>query len=59
MDKNQYECYQWARQQTGVDPVQGAPAPAQQQSKVGRGVVRGAVCGLAISDIAGRLRIGQ
>ncbi len=53
MDKDKFECYQWARQQTGVDPVQGAPAPAQQQSTVGRGVARGAVGGLAISNIAG------
>jgi len=53
MDKDKYDCYQWARQQTGVDPVKGSPAPAQQQSTVGRGVARGAVGGLAISNIAG------
>jgi len=53
MDKDKYECYQWARQQTGVDPVRGAPAQEQQQSTVGRGMARGALGGLAIGNIAG------
>ena len=52
MDKDKYECYQWARQQTGIDPVQGSPAAAQTQSTVGRGVARGALTGLAIGNIA-------
>lgn len=53
MDKDKFECYQWARQQTGIDPVSGAPAAAQTQSTVGRGVARGAVGGLVIGNVAG------
>ena len=53
MDKDKYECYEWARRQTGIDPVRGAPQPAQTQSTVGRGMVGGALGGLAIGNIAG------
>ena len=52
-DQDKYQCYQWARQQTGTDPVRGAPAPSRNQSTVGRGVAGGALGGLAIANIAG------
>ena len=53
MDKDKYECYQWARRQTGIDPVQGSPAAAQTQSTVGRGLAGGALGGAALGAIAG------
>lgn len=53
------ECYAWAKQQTGIDPVAVATTPTQQPGPaVGggervRGAARGALGGLAIGAIAG------
>ena len=52
------ECYVWAKQNTGIDPVAlaGTPVQAPQQSAAGgaaRGAARGAVGGVAIGAIAG------
>jgi YMGG-like Gly-zipper len=53
------ECYTWARQQTGIDPVAVASAPTKEQGPaVGsgtrvRGAARGAAGGAAIGAIAG------
>ena len=53
LDKDKYECYSWAKQQTGFDPMQQPKAtepPPQQQAQqggVGRGAVRGGAVGLA------------
>ena len=54
-DKDQYECYQWAKQNTGVDPVQGTPQASSSSGDgtVARGTVRGALGGLVIGNIAG------
>jgi hypothetical protein len=53
------ECYSWAQQQTGIDPVAVAGAPTQQEGpaagggeRVG-GAARGALGGAAIGAIAG------
>ena len=58
MEKDKFECYNWAKQQTGFDPMQvptATSAPPPQQSE-GPGVVggagRGALGGLAIGAIA-------
>jgi hypothetical protein len=57
--KDKGECYAWAQQQTGVDPValaqQGAsaPPPSGPQGERARGAARGAVGGAAIGAIAG------
>lgn len=53
MDQDKYQCYEWARNQTGIDPVRGSPAPAQTQSTVGSGIVGGALTGLVIGNVAG------
>jgi len=59
MEKDKFECYTWAKQQTGFDPMQvptaTAPPPKQEAKKggVGRGAVRGGVTGLAVGAIAG------
>lgn len=52
------ECYVWAKQNTGIDPLALAatPAQAQQQSgggTVARGTMGGAAAGAAIGAIAG------
>ena len=49
LDKDKFECFQWAKQQTGFDPMAvptaSAPPPQQEAPKggVGRGAVRGGV----------------
>jgi flagellar biosynthesis/type III secretory pathway protein FliH len=58
-DKDKYECYDWAKQQTGFDPMAQpkatAPPPAQeaQQGGVVKGAARGALVGVAVGAIAG------
>jgi hypothetical protein len=49
MDK--YQCYNWAKDQTGVDPMVNQ-VPAQAQEKQG-GALRGAARGAAIGAIVG------
>jgi len=57
--KDEGECYAWAKQQTGIDPVAVANQPTKQEGPaVGggertRGAARGAVGGLAVGAIAG------
>ncbi len=58
-DKDEYECYQWAKQQTGIDPLapqqaQAAVQPAQvPPGGAVRGAAGGAAAGAAIGAIAG------
>jgi hypothetical protein len=51
------ECYGWAKGNTGIDPAAVATAPAPAQSGPGgervRGAARGAVGGAVIGSIAG------
>jgi hypothetical protein len=55
-DKDKYECYDWARGETGFDPAQ-AQQPAQttaqgsQQPKSAAGMVRGAAGGAAVAEL--------
>ena len=58
-EKDQFECYTWAKGQSGFDPMAPptatAPPPAKEapQGGVVRGGAVGAVGGLAIGAIAG------
>jgi outer membrane lipoprotein SlyB len=58
-DKDKYECYNWAKQQTGFDPMAQptatAPPPTQEASRGGvvRGAGRGALVGVAAGAIGG------
>jgi uncharacterized membrane protein len=58
-NKDEGECFAWAKQQTGIDPAVVASQPTQQEgAAVGggeraRGAARGAVGGAAIGAIAG------
>ena len=57
-EKDKYECYTWAKGQTGFDPMQvptaTAPPPGQEapEGGVARGAARGAAVGLAAGAIA-------
>ncbi|MDD5759495.1 MAG: YMGG-like glycine zipper-containing protein [Desulfobulbaceae bacterium] len=57
MEKDKYECYSWAKQQTGFDPMKAQPqAPPPSQGPTGevvRGAAKGALAGVAIGAIAG------
>ena len=54
-NKDSYECYNWAKAQSGIDP--GAPPPPAQPGQRARGAVggaaRGAALGAAVGAIAG------
>jgi hypothetical protein len=58
-EKDKFDCYTWAKGQTGFDPMQvptATTAPPQegaQQGGVVRGAGRGAVTGVAVGAIAG------
>ncbi|OEU59242.1 MAG: hypothetical protein BA870_01745 [Desulfuromonadales bacterium C00003094] len=56
VEKDKYDCYQWARQQTGFDPMQvpvAKTAPPQQKGGALRGAAGGALLGVAVGAIAG------
>jgi hypothetical protein len=56
-EKDKYECYTWAKQQTGFDPMAmpTASAPPPQKEAQQGGFMRGAVRGGAIGAIAGAI----
>ncbi|THB72078.1 MAG: hypothetical protein D6B25_17500 [Desulfobulbaceae bacterium] len=67
MDRDKYECYTWARQQTGFDPMQSPQAtapPPQQPPRSGvaagtmKGSMKGAMAGGAAGVITGNPRKG-
>lgn len=63
MEKDQYECHNWAKQQTGFDPMAAnPPPPTDSQSDTARGVVKGgavgALGGLAIGSLSGNAGAG-
>ena len=54
--KDEFECYQWAVQQTGFDPTKAQQTPQQQTTQRGgavRGAAGGALLGAGIGAIAG------
>jgi len=62
MDRDKYDCYSWAKQQTGFDPMHAQapahppsvqPPPGASTGSVVRGGARGAALGAAIGGIAG------
>jgi hypothetical protein len=58
-NKDEGECFAWAKQQTGIDPMAVASTPTEQTGPAAgggervRGAARGAVGGAAIGAIAG------
>ncbi len=57
MEKDKFECYSWAKQQTGFDPMQTpqATAPPPQQEAQQGGVVRGGARGAALGAVGGAI----
>ncbi len=59
LEKDKAECYNWAKSQSGFDPMQpptpSTPPPQQTEprSNAVRGAVRGALLGTAVGAIAG------
>lgn len=58
-DKDKYECYGWAKGQTGFDPMalpttRTAPPPGRQRSLAG-GAVTGAVVGAGVGAVGGAI----
>lgn len=56
MEKDKYECYQWAKNQSGFDPMKattGTTPPPEQKGGVVKGAAVGALAGVAIGAIAG------
>jgi hypothetical protein len=56
MEQDKFSCYQWAKGQTGFDPMQAPQAtapPPQQRGGALRGAAGGAAMGAAIGAIAG------
>jgi flagellar biosynthesis/type III secretory pathway protein FliH len=57
MDKDKYECYNWAKQQSGFDPMaqpKATAAPPAQEAQKG-GVVRGGLRGAAVGAVVGEI----
>lgn len=57
MEKDKFECYTWAKKQTGFDPMQAQQAPPPTSKGPGgervRGAARGAAGGAVVGAIAG------
>lgn len=56
-EKDKFECYSWAKQQTGFDPMappQATGPPPQQEAPRG-GVVRGGARGAAVGAVGGAI----
>jgi hypothetical protein len=59
MEKDKFECYSWAKNESGFDPMQppeATEAPPKQEAKkggVGRGAARGAAVGYGAGKVFG------
>jgi hypothetical protein len=59
MEQDKFQCYDWAKKQSGFDPMKAptatTPPPQEEAAKggVGRGAVRGGLLGLGVGAIAG------
>jgi len=53
--KDEFECHQWAVQQTGYDPTRAQQAPPQQTTQSGRPVAKGAAGGALVGAGIGSL----
>ena len=57
MERDKFECYSWAKKQTGFDPMQTPQAtspPPQQEAQQG-GVLRGGARGAAVGAVGGAI----
>lgn len=56
--KDEFECYKWAMDQSGVDPlqpvsVQAAPVETGPDGTAAKGAAKGALVGLAVGSVSG------
>ena len=64
LERDKFECYTWAKQQSGFDPMAmpqaTAPPPQQEAQKggVGRGALRGGTVGVVVGAIGGDAKKG-
>jgi len=61
MEKDKYQCYSWAKNQSGFDPMaepKTSSPPPQRQTKQG-GVFRGAARGAAVGAVTGAVIDGK
>ena len=63
MEKDKFECYTWAKNQTGFDPMQmptaSSPPPSQQKKSVGGSALKGGVAGGAGGAVIGGITGGR
>jgi predicted lipid-binding transport protein (Tim44 family) len=63
MEKDKFECYSWAKGQTGFDPMQmptaTSPPPSQQKKSVGGSTLKGGLAGGAGGAIIGGIAGGS
>ncbi len=63
MEKDKFECYTWAKQQSGFDPMAmptaSSPAPSQEKKSVGGSALKGGVAGGAGGAIIGGIAGGR
>ena len=63
MEKDKFECYTWARGQTGFDPMQmptaSSPPPSQEKKSVGGSALKGGAIGAAGGAIIGGIAGGR
>jgi hypothetical protein len=63
MEKDKFECYSWAKGQTGFDPMQmptaTSPPPSQEKKSVGGSAVKGGLLGGAGGAVIGGIAGGS
>ena len=63
LEKDKFECYTWAKGETGFDPMQmptaGSPAPSQEKKSVGGSALKGGAIGAAGGAIIGGIAGGK
>ena len=63
MEKDKFECYTWAKGQTGFDPMQmptaSSPPPSQEKQSVGGRTVAGGILGGAGGAVIGGIAGGS
>lgn len=57
IEKDKYECYSWAKKETGFDPVEAQPTQSKHDTTSG-GAARGAATGTAVGAIGGDVAKG-
>ncbi|MBN1104528.1 MAG: hypothetical protein JXL84_14005 [Deltaproteobacteria bacterium] len=60
MEKDKFECYQWAKKQSGFDPMETprttSPPPGQKAGSAGGDLLKGAAVGAVGGAIIGKIR---